>query len=85
MFQKTRINKHSTLGNNINYSFIFNLVLEVALLLSHDQMDHIHNDVHFLSNTNHFWPPKPHINQYDMWIIKNNQVQICYKELHVPL
>jgi hypothetical protein len=39
---------------------IFNLMLDVVLLLSYDQIDHIHNDVHFLSNTNHSCPPKLH-------------------------
>jgi len=45
LFQKTPINKHSIFDNNVNHSFIFNLVHEVVLLLSHDQMNHIHNDV----------------------------------------
>jgi hypothetical protein len=45
-FKRHQKNKHSILDNNINHSYIFSLVLEVVLLLSNDQTDHIHNDIH---------------------------------------
>jgi hypothetical protein len=65
LFQKTTINKHSILDTNINHSFIFNSVLEVVLLLSHDQIIYIMTFIFFQIPTT-LGPPNHTLNQYSM-------------------
>jgi hypothetical protein len=45
-------------------------MLEIVLLRSHDQTDHIHNGVHFFKIPNTRAPQNRTLNQYSMWIIK---------------